>query len=1737
MLPFSCRSSVLRDVLLKMERSGHNGSRRGGRHHHSLLHHAGHGHTTDHHENDDFKTIVALSNQIDRVLPHFSAQDQETIQAALCNAVLYISQLKARVHAPAPAPAPAPIEPALPPSQELTNMTRENEELKKHIESLERQLGHVKADREKISAANRAVVAQHSKDMTALRANLTKLKSEAEEVKKQCFEKERAYQTVFTQLCSAQDDIKRLKIESRVETANHVKLMNENTNLNATLDAGNSLNLDNFHTLDNNISSSTFIGYGTSKYGFEEVMSLRATNDALRVELNKERTQRSTDRISTHSTLNTAKAKATYSDKMIGDLREHVDLERRRCAAAEEEQHRLQLQAQQLEFEVSRLDSKKRESELEASRYRDKCTLLQQDYDSLLKAKTAGDAEWSERCTDLTNTMRALRVGVSELQSEISTLASKGGDEMQKLAADKTRITLRLESLLNENDHLWSSSQLQDKQLRRSSDIITSLSSKLYTGGVSTTSSVSADTDQFLTAGRKEQLVKELELTIEEKWARRLATETQQLVLQVQDVTAQLETAHTQLATEKASKSTLEQEMARDSMEMAQQIMSMEQRFQLLVAENNALRDTHDTLHAHTSSQQHHHSTKSNRMRTVTQGLGQLMDTHAATAQQTENLIQSMIHSLSQYEHTHPHVANSHTDDADHELVKILTRGLQLVHTNTVSEAEYTQQQGLQLQAARAQLTGVKSELEATLHQLHAVRLEKESLAQEMQASVQDTGVLQQQLQQLQYQLQTHMHAATSSSTHMGAHAHTLPQVRQQSPGRNSSVGGGGGAHRSESQQTLDMNLSSSSDSDTSTSTHTSSSSSSDTDNDNDDANRLLNTSNMSARSVHTSRSAHTHTSARSGGGVSAHSARSGSSVKRVELDDQLRYYAHSPSRTHRRLQDADNAELVFDSSHDEILYLRAMLQKSRAVLNEQQQTHTQGHTHMDTQTTPRPRSVSPVPKLEFGVQTHTPTPSQSSANRRRSISDMSSSISLSSAADAVFHPNTHTHTQTTPQTTPRQQAVTHVSMATSPFFRHSTSSAVAADTQTTPRLPHTPQVHTPPPPHLQTQYTHTSTSPMLPPPPHSPTGRHSPRSSHTHSPHKHSSSSSSSSPRRPIYVQLSASPRSPSPRSPSPRSPTSRSVFAAAGHDDSIHAHTHHDGIADVPSPSAWSHHSRTARAHTPQLQMPQSPSAASARSAHSVYTHNTQTSARSTHSHAHSHTQPAATSIQYDPVHDVASMQLPPPTATHNSNSNNIDASIHAVHDEDDGAGLFDSDYNSHTASSDEDRVIIEHLRSKLNEAYKEIRRHEHSHASTHASTHAGSNKPMSPQRLRAAAGSSSSAHKHHHHHLHGQGQDQQLQQGEGSDPNDDVTMKTSDIHMRTPHTQGDQHGHHHHHHHHHADSSMQAVTQEAEAHIHLLSSLLEQSNAKCVALEAQIQNMPGSLHIAHAELRLLDAKLAKALSASKEIIEEKEKEFEKERGELKAFLALSNSEKEALQKKIQEQALTIHQLTLHVQLLQAKAENMTYSSTSIGRDRPAITLGGGGGGGVTVAPAPWDRTSMPVSPGPRFASALTASEAANTLRRQQQQQQQQQMGQTRVNPFPMQQTHGGIVTPMPAFAHARAGGGGPNSDVHAAVATDASLLSPSKGFKYRSEIANELHQQLSRPPHHHQHREHASQQPNSARSLNTPLDTSGGPFFNPSNTNDAVANQDSTASLRQNNAQFERLTALLQSSGIGV
>ena len=48
-------------------------------------------------------------------------------------------------------------------------------QLLKHISGLERQLGHLRAEREKLSAANKAVSVQQGRDNTCLRSNLAQV--------------------------------------------------------------------------------------------------------------------------------------------------------------------------------------------------------------------------------------------------------------------------------------------------------------------------------------------------------------------------------------------------------------------------------------------------------------------------------------------------------------------------------------------------------------------------------------------------------------------------------------------------------------------------------------------------------------------------------------------------------------------------------------------------------------------------------------------------------------------------------------------------------------------------------------------------------------------------------------------------------------------------------------------------------------------------------------------------------------------------------------------------------------------------------------------------------------------------------------------------------------------------------------------------------------------------------------------------------------------------------------------------------------------------------------------------------------------------------------------------------------------------------------------------------------------------------------------------------------------------
>ncbi len=261
-----------------------------------------------HSDSASIEAISFLSNQIQGCLRFMSLHEQNDLNAALSHVVSHISTLSHQARSATAvlkrkeiyfSQAERPVE--------YSVVVDENTSLRHQIESLERQMSHLRTEKEKIQAAHRAIVSQHTRDNSVLRSNVARIKKESDESRKICFEKERMTQVALTQLHSSQDENKRLKIELR-----HTTHPEDEVNSLETLRLG---------------------GYGTSKYGFEEIMSLRAVNDALRLELHKERSSRNLEKISLNGNIDGIKLKSAAIEKTILDLREHLDAERQRYCA------------------------------------------------------------------------------------------------------------------------------------------------------------------------------------------------------------------------------------------------------------------------------------------------------------------------------------------------------------------------------------------------------------------------------------------------------------------------------------------------------------------------------------------------------------------------------------------------------------------------------------------------------------------------------------------------------------------------------------------------------------------------------------------------------------------------------------------------------------------------------------------------------------------------------------------------------------------------------------------------------------------------------------------------------------------------------------------------------------------------------------------------------------------------------------------------------------------------------------------------------------------------------------------------------------------------------------------------------------------------------------------------------------------------------------------------------------
>jgi len=102
--------------------------------------------------------------------------------------------------------------------------------------------------------------------------------------------------------------------------------------------------------------------------------------------------------------------------------------------------------------------------------------------------------------------------------------------------------------------------------------------------------------------------------------------------------------------------------------------------------------------------------------------------------------------------------------------------------------------------------------------------------------------------------------------------------------------------------------------------------------------------------------------------------------------------------------------------------------------------------------------------------------------------------------------------------------------------------------------------------------------------------------------------------------------------------------------------------------------------------------------------------------------------------------------------------------------------------------------------------------------------------------------------------------------------------------------------------------------------LETVPSKLQSRCSALEKQLANIPSSLVVANAELRVLEAKMIEHEEACCKREEAAQFNASKMHRELEAFMRKHTMEKHKLMQRVSEQAQTIHRLTHHVHLLQS-------------------------------------------------------------------------------------------------------------------------------------------------------------------------------------------------------------------------
>jgi hypothetical protein len=179
---------------------------------------------------------------------------------------------------------------------EMHILLEHQQNLVKHIESLESQLHFVKEKRENDQDKSSQTVDRLTKQVNTLNVLLAREKEEKEQYNKELLEKERTLETSLVHLSSAQEEIKQLLQEKQFRE---------------------SISVNESHKMNEMIQKH-------SKYSSQQFTKLSAQVDAMRVELHKEKSTRFQEKMDAHQENSLLTQKVHTLQSIISSLEEQL---------------------------------------------------------------------------------------------------------------------------------------------------------------------------------------------------------------------------------------------------------------------------------------------------------------------------------------------------------------------------------------------------------------------------------------------------------------------------------------------------------------------------------------------------------------------------------------------------------------------------------------------------------------------------------------------------------------------------------------------------------------------------------------------------------------------------------------------------------------------------------------------------------------------------------------------------------------------------------------------------------------------------------------------------------------------------------------------------------------------------------------------------------------------------------------------------------------------------------------------------------------------------------------------------------------------------------------------------------------------------------------------------------------------------------------------------------------------